>query len=331
MVEREEGDHRLQCVASLTFPGEVLAEKLAERVPEPQLTLALDAAAPLPIAPSPDQAPPAIATVSFSSLSNYVQCSYRYYLARILGLPEQEPPAEHDGAEAIEYEGLDPRVRGNIAHRLLEDLTPAAVTTDDVLQMAQELGAEPTEDEIADLLGLAQAFGRSPLAARLAAATAVHREHPFAFTLDPEDPAGPLVNGFVDVIAREADGGLLVVDYKTNRVGDADLEAIVQDEYGLQRSIYALAALLSGAPRVDVAYCFLERPAEPVVSSHDRQDIAVLLAEVQDRAAGLRRGDFPVAANPHRDLCLTCPGRGGLCSWPQERVLQPLAGQPGEG
>jgi hypothetical protein len=28
---------------------------------------------------------------------------------------------------------------------------------------------------------------------------------------------------------------------------------------------------------------------------------------------------------PHRELCLTCPGRAELCSWPQEVTLRPAS------
>ncbi len=57
----------------------------------------------------------------------------------------------------------------------------------------------------------------SPLCARLAAARPVRREAGFAFALEPGG-GGPLVSGFVDVLAREADGTALIVDYKTDRL-----------------------------------------------------------------------------------------------------------------
>ena len=52
---------------------------------------------------------------------------------------------------------------------------------------------------------------------------------------------------------------MLVLDYKTDRVGDADLEAAVEDGYGVQRRIYALAALRAGAPAVEVVHLYLDR------------------------------------------------------------------------
>ena len=65
-----------------------------------------------------------------------------------------------------------------------------------------------------------------------------------ASTPSPSPPAAsqPLVTGVIDVLAREADGGLLVVDYKSDRLDASErLAAAVERDYGLQRLIYALA------------------------------------------------------------------------------------------
>ena len=190
--------------------------------------------------------------------------------------------------------------------------------------MAAELGAEATDADVADLRSLVEAWEAGPLAARLRAAPRVHRERGFAFPLDPSDPDAPLLNGIIDVLAEEGGGAALVVDYKTNPVAGADLEALVERTYGTQRRVYALAALESGAHAVEVAYAFLERAGEPVLARYDAADAPRLRDELRAAAAGLLAGAFGVAEDPHRELCATCPGRGGLCSWPAERVLQPL-------
>ena len=77
-----------------------------------------------------------------------------------------------------------------------------------------------------------------------------------------------LLTGVVDVLARERGGAQLVVDYKTDALEPGtDLAAYVGERYGVQRRVYALAALRGGAARVEVAYAFLERPGEPVVDA----------------------------------------------------------------
>jgi ATP-dependent exoDNAse (exonuclease V) beta subunit len=286
-------------------------------------------AAPAPPAPPRAPAGPPVATVSYSSLTRYAECSYRFYLERVLGLPPKEAPAPEPGGEqqlALAVAGLDPLQRGSLAHELLETIPLDALRApapEEVLALAARRELEPTPAEVEDLRALVDAALAGATMARVRAARSVHREQPFALALP--GPGAPLVNGIVDLLAIEDDGGALVVDYKTDHIGDADPEAVVASGYAIQRTIYALAALRSGAPRVEVVHLFLERPAEPAVARYDRADAGALEAQVAARAAGLVERRFPVAETPHRELCATCPGRGGLCSWPEERVLRPLA------
>jgi ATP-dependent helicase/nuclease subunit A len=180
---------------------------------------------------------------------------------------------------------------------------------------------ELSDAEVADLQAMVAAFSGSALRERLGAARAVHREQAFAFALAD----GPLLHGFVDVIAHEADGAALIVDYKSDRVGEADPDALVEAHYATQRRIYALAALRSGARAVEVAHVFLERPAEPAVVRYEQADAETLETELRHAAAPLLAGAYPVAEIPHRGLCATCPGRAGLCSYPPELTDRELA------
>ena len=186
-------------------------------------------------------------------------------------------------------------------HELLEDLDfgrPGPPDDAAVAAVAAERDLELTAAETQDVARLVEAFARSPLCRRLASAHAVRREAPFTFTLD-EDSRGPLVNGIVDVVATEADGSVLVVDYKTNPLEGTDPEALTEADYALQRLVYALAALRDGAPRVEVAHCYLERPAEPATRTYGQADAQTLADELARRAGGLLAGDFsptPAAA-----------------------------------
>ncbi|HEX6621190.1 MAG TPA: UvrD-helicase domain-containing protein, partial [Solirubrobacteraceae bacterium] len=211
-------------------PGEQLALAFNGGAPA-----AAPAVAPPPVEPSaPAPAPPA--TLSYSSLTRYAQCPYRFHLERGLGLPEQEPPEHLRDADAdAPAPALDLRMRGTIVHELLEGLdlrAGAALPDDDAVRAVAAIHeAELTKAEVADLHALVAAFADSALRERLGAARAVHREHAFAFALGD----GPMLTGFVDVIAYEADGAALIVDYKSDRVGDADLEELVEAGYGVQR------------------------------------------------------------------------------------------------
>ena len=122
------------------------------------------------------------------------------------------------------------------------------------------------------------------------------------------------------VLARESDpshpGRALVVDYKSDRLQGLTPAAVVQAQYATQRLVYALAALRTGAQSVEIAYCFLERPEEPVTAVYERAQVAELEAELQRLSRGVVRREFTVTPAPFRGICGGCPAEGGLCSWP---------------
>jgi ATP-dependent helicase/nuclease subunit A len=297
-----------------------LGAVLREAVPASRVapTAAAPQAAPdiveLPVPPPP----PAVRSLSYSSLSDYAACPYRFYLERVVRLP-RVPEAAPETATA---EALDRLVRGSIAHLLLEqlDLDDPAVPDAAAVELAAQMSdAEVSAADIADLQELVRAAIEGDVLARALAARRVRREEGFTFVLDDVP-----FNGYVDLLAEEADGTALVVDYKTNPVEGADLEALTEADYGLQRRIYALAALRSGAPAVDVVHLYLERPAEPVVARYEARDAAAVEAQLRAGASGLLRGEFPVAEVPHLGLCSGCPARAQLCAHPPEltgRVL----------
>ncbi|MEY2512860.1 MAG: ATP-dependent helicase/nuclease subunit, partial [bacterium] len=269
---------------------------------------------PLPPVPPPAAPPPVVRTLSYSSLAAWGACGYRFYLTRVLGLAE-EPVIRVAAAAAAGAPTLDPRLRGTLVHALLEQPGPA--TGERVAGVAATRGVELTAAEAADVARLAGAFDESPLAARVARARKLRREHGFAVTL-----GDTLLTGVVDVLAIERGGAQLVVDYKTDALADdADLAAFVDEHYGVQRRVYALAALRGGAARVEVAYAFLERPREPVVARFEAADADRLHDVLLVLAAGMLAGEYPVTQDPHRELCESCPGRRALCSHPEERTL----------
>jgi ATP-dependent exoDNAse (exonuclease V) beta subunit len=281
---------------------------------------------PRPLDPPSAAAAPVVRTLSYSSLAAWGRCGYRFYLTRVLRLPE-EPVIRVTAAAAAEpgaASTLDPRLRGTLVHALLEQ--PGAATGERVAAVAENHGVELTAAETADVTRLADAFERSPLAARIARARKVRREHGFAVAL-----GDTLLTGVVDVLAIERGGAQLVVDYKTDALDDdADLAPFVDEHYGVQRRVYALAALRGGAARVEVAYAFLERPNEPLTARFEATDADRLHDELLALAAGMLAGEYPVTARPHRELCESCPGRRALCSHPEELTLaeRPPSSEP---
>jgi ATP-dependent helicase/nuclease subunit A len=265
---------------------------------------------------------PAPQRLSFSSLSRYARCGYRFYLERRLGMPRVEPPPRLDAEAAVP--GIDPMLRGSLVHRALEGLDfarPEPPSADDIRALAADADVELTAEEITDIGELVASFATSPLCARLAAARRIRREVPFTFGLEPGG-GGPLINGILDVAAVEPDGGVLIVDYKSHRLEGAEPAEIVERDYATQRIVYALAALRDGAPRAEVAYCFLERPGEPVTQAFAAAGATALSERLAGLARGVIEGVYPVTEVPHRDLCGDCPGRASLCSWGEDMTLR---------
>jgi ATP-dependent helicase/nuclease subunit A len=271
----------------------------------------------------------AVSRLSYSGLEDYRRCGYRFFLERSLRLAKVDRPA---GGEAPAGGGLEPRLRGTVVHGLLErlDFARPVVPSDlDIAEAIRREGAEVLPDHVADIRGMVERVAGSGLRERIAAADRVRTELPFAFTLAPPGAGGRslLINGVVDVLAEEG-GRTLVVDWKSDPLGEADPEALVASAYSTQRLIYALAALKAGAEVVEVAHCFLERPDEPAVALCESADAERLERELLGVAQGVVEGRFEPSAEPHFALCADCPGRAALCVHESDLTLRFSVGTP---
>jgi ATP-dependent exoDNAse (exonuclease V) beta subunit len=340
--ERVRGALRCALNAPATLDAVLPRAALA---PAPPPRAAADAVAPPPAPeppPRPARGPSAPQRLSYTALQDYAKCGYRFYLRRVLRLPDDpaDGPAAGDDAAAVERPAdeadapaaaadlvaphLPATTRGVIAHRLLERLDfarPATPAPDEVRRIGAEEGIALGPEEVGDLQRLVDAVVASPLCARLAAAHRLRREAPFAFAADPAN-AGPLLTGFLDVVAHERDGAVLIVDYKSDRLDGAEPAEVVERDYATQRVVYALAALRHGAPAVEVAHLFLERPGEPVGRRFTQDDAPALADALHALARGVLDERWVPTENPRRELCGDCPGRRALCSWPEEMTLR---------
>ena len=322
----EPGEMESESAGLSGAPGPVLAGGAAMRAAPPTTSK------PLPVS-DPDT------TMSYTSLAELERCGYRYYLERVLRLPENRAAA-HPGRPGAEDAGIEARLRGTIVHILLEsvDFTrPRPPSARDVALVARQIGAKlapAAREEIAALI--ARALDSEP-ARVLARARRARSEHPFAFSLGAGEP---LVTGVLDLIVERADGTNLIVDYKSDRLsdlrgapkghtpggraegsGEEDLERLVQRDYGFQRLLYVLAAIEDGAREVEVAHWFLERPNEWVSARFQSSESDRLRELLLERIARVRVRGFAVTSAPHRGICLTCPGRQGLCQWGETRTM----------
>ncbi len=197
--------------------------------------------------------------LSYSALALFERCSYRYYAERVAGLRERRGAVPGTvGLAATEI--------GDAVHRLLELVDPGAPKTPAV-DVVRAWYPAVSEEELERIGRLVAAYCESDLARRIALLGGARPERPFAFEHD-----GVLLHGRLDVLRRDGPSAL-VVDYKTNVLGERSPEEIVEAEYRLQRLVYALACFRAGAEEVEVAYAFLERADAVVSTSFSRSEM----------------------------------------------------------
>ena len=126
-----------------------------------------------------------------------------------------------------------------------------------------QAAAEAVPDEAAKIARLVRAALASKAAERARTAKRALREVPFALRLD-----GTTVEGFVDLVIEDGDGGLEIVDWKTDDVPAADVLARLAD-YRLQAGLYGLGlSQATGRPVTRLTYVFAasgveESPGDP--------------------------------------------------------------------
>jgi ATP-dependent exoDNAse (exonuclease V) beta subunit len=202
---------------------------------------------------------------------------------------------------------------GSAVHSLLEWSARRrwVVPTEDLVRRA--LSAEevkPAPERIASVRAMLEGWIASDLCANLTASGRMRPELPFLIEV-----GGALLRGSIDLLGGE-DGRPVVVDYKTDRLGGAGPEQLA-DGYALQRALYALAvADATGAQSVRVAYVFLERAGEPVVTELGPPELAQARADLEAEVAEIAAGHFPVTDTPDWPLCHDCPARRRLCPSP---------------
>jgi len=302
-----------QIAVRINLPSPERGAELTAVRREPEAAVTVEATPEPPL----ERRPPAVPNrpLSYTAIADYEECAYRFYMERVLdlGAPVRSLSlsAQQKANAGDEKGGLRSEAataRGAAVHELLE-------------WSAANEWREPEGDIGQELLGPVRAWlGSELLRERVLEIGATTRaEVPLLLGV-----AGATLRGSIDLLVERDGIPPLVIDYKTDRLGDASPAAHAA-RYATQRAVYALAvAEARGATEVEVAYVFLERPQEPVV---DLLDAAAMKRGREKLAAAIdriRNGDFP-PADPERrdwDLCRGCPALGRLCSGP-EAALRP--------
>ncbi|MGH9025954.1 MAG: PD-(D/E)XK nuclease family protein, partial [Acidimicrobiia bacterium] len=166
---------------------------------------------------------------------------------------------------------------GRAVHAVLQTIDLESGAGLDETARAQAL-AERVPERNDEIRALVRAVLDAPAIQAAVASQRYWREVPVGAPVD-----GAVVEGFIDLLYDSPDG-LVVVDYKTDRVGDDDLDALL-DRYRVQGATYALAlASALGRPVAKVVFVFA-RPADAV--ERTVTDLPGALDEVRARLATL--------------------------------------------
>jgi len=310
----------------VSLPSPERAAELTATRREPAAGPAEDGEATAPL----ERRPPTVPNrpLSYTALAAYGECGYRFQMERVLDLRDpvrslstsarQQANAEDEGGPGTRGEAAD---RGAAVHSLLEwsqangwREPPAEL----VARHATAAGVEPGDATSGALLAPIRAWlGSRLLRERIAVEGAsVRAEVPLLLAVEEAT-----LRGSIDLLVEREGAPPLVLDYKTDRL-DSSSPAERAEKYATQRAVYALAvAEARGAPEVEVAYVFLERPDEPVLSLLDAAAVAEGRRDLAAVIARIGAGEFPVAPPERRDwdLCRGCPALGRLCSGPERR------------
>jgi ATP-dependent helicase/nuclease subunit A len=112
--------------------------------------------------------------------------------------------------------------------------------------------------------------------------------------------ADTVLRGSIDLLVEESGSPPLIVDYKTDRVDGSPLVELTA-RYEIQQAIYALAvAEARDVQEVELAYVFLERPEEPVVTKWGPEEIEAGRRRLEAEIARIREVDqaAPGSAEP---------------------------------
>jgi ATP-dependent helicase/nuclease subunit A len=247
--------------------------------------------------------------LSYSALSLFEQCSYRYFAERVVGLRARGAAGSVPGQE-----GLAATEVGDAVHALLErvDLRTPAVP-DDLAEQVRARYPAATDEEIERIRAFIGAYCSSELARRISGLEGAAPERPFAFEHD-----GVLLHGRLDVLQLDGKRAL-VVDYKTNWLEAESPAEVVERDYRLQRLVYALACFRCGVEEVEVVYQFLERPDDLVTVCYKVGETAELEAELSAAIAAINAGEF--RPTPSEFACAECPALDLVCAGPRLRAF----------
>ena len=260
--------------------------------------------------------------LSYSAISHYESCGYRFQLERVFGFGREIAIAGPDG----EPWGPRPAKSGRPAaassircssgaRRTAGARRPTSCSTGHAA--AEGLDGSERDCGRACARQLPAGSDSALLRERVSAeSTRVRAEVPLLLSVE-----GSILRGSIDLLVERDGVPPLVVDLQdrpargaspAEHVGRLRDPALDLRARGRRGSL--------DANEVEVAYVFLERPDEPQIASLGAPELEAARARLAEVVARIGGGEFPVAPPDRRsgNLCRGCPALGRVCSGPVE-------------
>ncbi len=232
-------------------------------------------------------------SVSYTGLSVYAECAYKFYATRIARL---KTPSVPDTAGPLGF--------GSAVHAALQlSVSGSAPDQNRLVCIARANGLG--EEQLGRLQAVVADYLSSETARAVAAADRIHAECPFAVPL-----GDTLLQGSIDMLAWTGNDAT-VIDYKT---GSGELSAEeAAARYHSQAECYALAVLRAGAKRVTVRFVEIERGCRETRFEFGPGDADRIEEGLTRVVSAIADGSFAPLAEYTARVCDDCPALGGTC------------------
>lgn len=236
------------------------------------------------IAPLPAYAASGRRHFSASGLQTYLYCQRQYFYQQVLQLPELEEESAGDSSQAA----LPAKLTGLIVHRALE-----------LYHADADAAFKRAVSELApgEQAAFAQQLFTSYIASDLYQKIPAEQQRELKFSWST--PQGLIIDGVIDCLAKQADGSLYVVDYKTGTPPEN-----ITRGYSYQLALYKKAAQqLTGLPVSSAQLHFLQDLSTWVLPENETC-LAEALALCAEIAAKSEEAQFSCASGA---ACEHCP------------------------
>lgn len=239
-----------------------------------------------------------------TALEVFFQCPRRFYLTRIVGIPDEE--------EDDPFTVIDAKALGSLAHAMMKQLAEESMTEAQFLQRCEAafdrflterppIHTHDAEKEKADFLKMMQTSYRMDPGNEI-----LSSETEYAFT----HPCGIRLKGFPDRLEKEPDGSLIIADFKTKRRFDHKKDDI---NTCLQVVVYAWLCEQAGYPVTRCDYRYI-RKGKTISCTYDVLRKAQLEEKLQQFKDALTANRFPKNPGKQDENCRYCK-LSDVCVW----------------